>query len=63
MVTKKEKTEAEKKKEIFQKAYADANALLSRQFYQNYVSLIFVFFWGGGKWFSKNLCNIWEWYV
>ena len=31
MVTRKEKPEIEKKYEIFQKAYADANALVSRQ--------------------------------
>ena len=47
MVTKKEKTETENKYEIFQKAYADANALLSRQFWKNYIILIFVSFFLG----------------
>ena len=44
MVTKEEQNESENKYEIFQKAYADANALLSRQFLQNYISLILYFF-------------------
>ena len=38
MVTKKENTETENKYELFQKAYADANALVSRQ-------LISTIFW------------------
>jgi hypothetical protein len=40
----KEKTEIENKYEIFQKAFADANALLSRQFLKNDISLILYFF-------------------
>ena len=47
MVTKKENTETENKYELFQKAYADANALVSRQ-------LISTIFWRKEKKSAPN---------
>jgi hypothetical protein len=50
MVSKNVKSDTEIKYDLFQKGYAESNALCSRQDQ-------------GDRWFSKILRNIWGWYV